>query len=105
VLPVEIRDGDIRLGDRSLGIAADGVATGASQLFVRRHDMQIGPAGEGALDGKVAHVRSFGPVQRAEIALFAGETIEIDAPRDRELRTGDLVGLKPRRFRIFAREA
>ena len=105
VLPVEIRDGDIRLGDRSLGIAADGVATGASQLFVRRHDMQIGPAGEGALDGKVAHVRSFGPVQRAEIALFAGETIEIDAPRDRELCTGDLVGLKPRRFRIFAREA
>jgi len=28
--------------------------------------------------------------------------IEIDAPRDRELRTGDIVGLQPRHYRIFA---
>jgi len=28
--------------------------------------------------------------------------IEIDAPRDRELSPGDIVGLSPRRYRIFA---
>jgi sulfate transport system ATP-binding protein len=28
--------------------------------------------------------------------------IEIDAPRDRELQSGDIVGLQPRRYRIFA---
>jgi len=28
--------------------------------------------------------------------------IEIDAPRDRELQTGDIIGLQPRRYRIFA---
>ena len=55
------------------------------------------------LQGAVSHVRSFGPVQRAEIVLAEGETrIEIDAPRDRELRVGDAIALKPRRYRVFA---
>ncbi len=105
VLPVDISDGCVRLGGKALNIAANGAAPGASKLFVRRHDMQIGPAGSGALEGAVQRVRSFGPVQRAEIALSAGEcatVIEIDAPRDRELQTGDIIGLQPRRYRIFA---
>ena len=105
VLPVDISDGCVRLGGKALDIAANGAASGASKLFVRRHDMQIGPAGSGALEGAVQRVRSFGPIQRAEIALTAGEcatVIEIDAPRDRELQTGDIIGLQPRRYRIFA---
>src|SRR5207302_761542 len=71
----------------------------------KRHKRDLGPAGSGALDGAVRHVRTFGPIQRAEVALAAtgGETvIEIDAPRDRELQIGDIVGLRPRRYRIFA---
>ena len=68
--------------------------------------MQIGPAGSPAsLEGAVRHVRTFGPIQRAEVALSGGEgktVIEIDAPRDRELQAGDIVGLQPRRYRIFA---
>jgi len=65
--------------------------------------MQVGPAGSGALEGAVRHVRTFGPIQRAEIALSGAETvIEIDAPRDRELKAGDIIGLQPRRYRIFA---
>ena len=86
----------------SLRLAADGLAPGASRLFVRRHDMLVGPPGSGAFEGAVQHVRNFGPVQRAEVALSGGETIEIDAPRNRELRAGDTVGLEPRRYRIFA---
>ena len=105
VLPVEVTGGSVRLGGRPLNIAADGAASGASKLFVRRHDMQIGPAGTGSLEGAVRHVRSFGPIQRAEIALSGGEgktVIEIDAPRDRELQAGEIIGLQPRRYRIFA---
>ena len=85
--------------------APDGAAPGASQLFVRRHDMQVGPAGSGALGGAVQRVRTFGPIQRAEIALSADQgatVIEIDAPRDRPLQSGDIIGLQPTRFRIFA---
>jgi sulfate/thiosulfate transport system ATP-binding protein len=103
VLPVQVREGCVRLGGRALNIAAIGVASGASKLFIRRHDMQVGPVGSGALEGAVRHVRTFGPIQRAEVALSGGEdVIEIDAPRDRELRAGDIVGLQPRRYRIFA---
>jgi sulfate/thiosulfate transport system ATP-binding protein len=103
VLPVEVHDGCVRLGGKALDIAANGLASGASKLFVRRHDMQVGPAGSGTLEGAVRHVRTFGPIQRAEVALSGGESvIEIDAPRDRELKAGDIVGLQPRRYRIFA---
>jgi sulfate/thiosulfate transport system ATP-binding protein len=102
-LPVQVADGGVALGGEKLDIAANGVRPVASKLFVRRHDMQVGPAGVGALQGEVAHVRSFGPVQRVEVVLSHGKTvIEIDAPRDRELRPGEIIGLNPRRYRIFA---
>jgi sulfate/thiosulfate transport system ATP-binding protein len=105
VLPVEVRDGGVQLGGKALNIAANGYAPGAAKLFIRRHDMQIGPAGSGALEGSVQHVRTFGPIQRAEVALCGAAektVIEIDAPRDRELHAGDAVSLQPRRYRIFA---
>jgi sulfate transport system ATP-binding protein len=105
VLPVETSHGCVRLDGRELNLVADRGLSGASNLFIRRHDMQIGPVGNGALEGTVRHVRSFGPIQRAEIALYGHESktvIEIDAPRDRPLQAGDTIGLQPRRYRIFA---
>ncbi|MGE5156550.1 MAG: sulfate/molybdate ABC transporter ATP-binding protein [Gemmatimonas sp.] len=102
-LPVEVAGGQVRLGDKPLAIAADGLASGPSRLFIRRHDVQVGPTASAVLRGAVTRVRSFGPVQRAEVALAEnGTAIEIDAPRDRDLRPGDVVGLTPRRYRIFA---
>jgi sulfate transport system ATP-binding protein len=105
VLPVEIGDGRITFGDKVLDLESHNARSGPSKLFVRRHDMSIGPAGSGALQGAVKRVRAFGPTQRADILLNAvGEDtlIEIDAPRDGVLRPGDIVGLQPRRYRIFA---
>jgi sulfate transport system ATP-binding protein len=103
VLPVELHDGAVRLNGRALDLKTEGVASGPSRLFVRRHDMQLGPAGRGVVDGEIVRVRAFGPVQRAEVMLREGDVlIEIDAPRDHVLRSGDVVGLNPRRYRIFA---
>jgi sulfate transport system ATP-binding protein len=103
MLPVECVGGAVHLNGRPLDITADAAAAGASTLFVRRHDMLVGPAGSGTLQGAVTHVRSFGAVQRAEVALSEGKTtIEIDTPRDHDLRVGEMVGLQPRRYRIFA---
>jgi sulfate/thiosulfate transport system ATP-binding protein len=102
-LAVDVADGEVRIGGTPLPLAAGGLASGPSRLFVRRHDMQVNPAGTGALQGAVTRVRSFGAVQRAEVAIaHAKAPIEIDAPRDQELRPGDVVGLNPRRYRIFA---
>ncbi|ABD89533.1 sulfate/molybdate ABC transporter ATP-binding protein [Rhodopseudomonas palustris] len=105
VLPVDIRDGRVRLGDRELNLDSRDARPGPSKLFIRRHDLAIGPSGAGALEGAVKHVRAFGPTQRADILLSAvgeGTLIEIDAPRDRDLKPGDIVSLQPRRYRIFA---
>ena len=101
-LPVHVENGAVRLNGQALELAADEAAAGSSTLFVRRHDMQVGPAGSGLLEGKVSEIRTFGPIQRAEVALVASRVvIEIDTPRDRDLRIGEIIGLKPRRYRIF----
>ncbi len=105
VLPVDVRDGRVELGGKPLNLEPQGAGAGPSRLFVRRHDMQVGPAGSGVIEGAVRRVRAFGPIQRADVALPGGEgetLIEIDTPRDRELNPGDLVGLQPRRYRIFS---
>ncbi|ABD05758.1 Sulphate transport system permease protein 1 [Rhodopseudomonas palustris HaA2] len=105
VLPVEVRDGRVRLGDRVLDLAPTDTASGPSKLFVRRHDVAVGPSGSGVFEGAVKSVRAFGPMQRADIVLqgVGGDTlVEIDAPRDHSLKVGDRIGLQPQRYRIFA---
>jgi sulfate transport system ATP-binding protein len=105
MLPVEVRDGRIRLGGRVLDLESQNAASGPSKLFIRRHDLALGPDGSCALQGAVKHVRAFGPMHRADILLHAegqDTLIEIDAPRDRSLKPGDIVGLQPRRYRLFA---
>jgi sulfate transport system ATP-binding protein len=105
VLPVNVQAGRVQLGDKILGIEPNGAAAGPSQLFIRRHDVILEAPGNGDLEGAVRRVRAFGPIQRADVALKTNgsETmIEIDAPRDRELKVGDVIGLKPKRYKIFA---
>jgi sulfate transport system ATP-binding protein len=104
VLPVQVADGKVRLGDKVLNLEPRDAASGPSNLFIRRHDVSIVPTGSGILEGDVKHVRAFGPTQRADVVLHNGATetlIEIDAPRDRDLKPGDVVSLQPRRYRLF----
>ena len=49
VLPVEIRDGRIRLGDKVLNLESHNARPGPSKLFIRRHDFALGPVGSGAV--------------------------------------------------------
>ena len=104
VLPVQVSDGKVLLGEKVLNLEPRDAVSGPSNLFIRRHDVSIVPAGSGILEGDVKHVRAFGPTQRADVVLHNGanETlIEIDAPRDRDLKPGDVVSLQPRRYRLF----
>jgi sulfate transport system ATP-binding protein len=108
VLPVNVSDGRVHLGNKPLDLESRDTPAGPSKLFIRRHDVVVGPAGSGAFEGAVRHVRAFGPTQRADVILKdnGDETlIEIDVPRDRELRVGDIVGLQPKRYRIFGAQA
>ncbi len=104
VLPVEVSNGCVRLGSKVLNLEPHDAVPGPSKLFIRRHDIAVGPAGSGVIEGTVKHVRAFGPTQRADVILYGDDEtlIEIDAPRDRDLKPGDVVSLQPRRYQIFA---
>jgi sulfate transport system ATP-binding protein len=105
VLPVDIGGGHVAIGGRQVDLDTQGASPGPSKLFVRRHDMAVAPSGSGPLQGSIKRVRAFGPILRADVILpgEGDETlIEIDAPRDHNLKPGDIVGLRPRRYRIFA---
>ena len=100
----DFSDGKVRLGEKVLNLEPRDAASGPSNLFIRRHDVSIVPNGSGVFEGDVKHVRAFGPTQRADIVLHNGEAetlVEIDAPRDRDLKPGDVVSLQPRRYRLF----
>ena len=75
------------------------------KLFVRRHDMQIGPVGTGALEGAVASCSLFraDPARGSRAEWWRGQDRDRDrCPPDRELQAGEIVSLQPRRYRIFA---
>ena len=105
VLQVQVSDGKVRLNDKVLNLDPRDAASGPAKLFIRRHDVAIVANGSGVFEGDVKHVRAFGPTQRADVVLHNGKEetlIEIDAPRDRDLKPGDVVSLQPRRYRLFA---
>ena len=106
VLPVEVDQGCVRLGGKSLGIAA--ALTG----FLARPNClsgvmicRWGRSAAARLKERSAMSGPLGRPSAPKSALCGGEGktfIEIDAPRDRTLQAGDVVGLRPQRYRIFA---
>jgi sulfate transport system ATP-binding protein len=105
MVPVTIEDGDVRFGGEPLGLDAQGLQSGAARLFARPHDLTIVPSsGEHRLRGVVRRIHGIGPARRVEIALGAEEStlIEVDALRGQPLRIGQLVGVKPEQYRLFA---
>jgi sulfate transport system ATP-binding protein len=106
VVPVMISDGEVRFGGEPLGLDAQGIESGAARLFARPHDLTIVPStGEHRLRGVVKRIHGIGPARRVEIALGSenSETlIEVDAQRTQPLRIGQLVGVKPEQYRLFA---
>jgi sulfate transport system ATP-binding protein len=108
VIPVTIAGGTVYFDGNPLGIDRQGVADGAGRLFVRPYEMAILPAATAPIKGTVTRVHGIGPARRVEIALNAAhnpEVAEIDAPRNQSFEPGQLVGLGPQRYRIFAADA
>jgi len=105
VVPVVVESGDVRFDGQSIGLDPQGVADGAALLFARPFEMTILPSsGENNLRGTVRRIHGIGPARRIEIALGTeqAETIvEVDALRAQQLRLGQLVGLRPERYRLF----
>jgi sulfate transport system ATP-binding protein len=84
--------------------------TERTSLYVRPHDVQIGPIVEGhTLEARVLHVFSAGSVGRVSLEYVeTGELLEAEVPRSEvdamKLAAGQTVGLRFRHTRIFAKK-
>ncbi len=104
-LPGEVRSGALFHDGRPLGLAAHGVGDGPARILARPHEVELADPGTTPFAGRVLAVRTFGPNRRADVQI-AGESgpvvVEAAVPHDRELEVGAEIGLKPRRYRVFA---
>ncbi|ADP70616.1 sulfate ABC transporter, ATPase subunit [Rhodomicrobium vannielii ATCC 17100] len=103
-LPVRIENGGIWIGSRRLATNDELPASGPARLFVRPHDLTFGEVSEAPLQGAVRSVRRVGALSFADVRLdYGGDDLLVEAslPPETIVRAGDLVGLTPRRYRIY----
>jgi sulfate transport system ATP-binding protein len=104
-LAVHVEGGQLRFDGRALPLDSQGTPAGPARLFVRPYDMSLVAEGEAPLSGTVKHIKAFGPNLRVEIELQRPRdeaiALEVQARRDERIQTGQTVGLKPERYRIF----
>lgn len=104
-LPGEVKGGALYLGGRPLGLDPQGVADGPARILARPHDVDLADPSSTAISGKVLSVRTFGPMRRADVELNGSSgpvVVEAAVPHGQDLAPGTEVGLKPRRYKVFA---
>ena len=104
-LPGEVKGGALYLGGRPLGLDPQGVADGPARILARPHDVDLADPSSTAISGKVLSVRTFGPTRRADVELSGSSgpvIVEAAVPHGQDLAPGTQVGLKPRRYKVFA---
>ena len=104
VLQGDVRDAGFRAG--GLHLPATGVANGPAQLYVRPHDLVRTEAGAGTVTGRVLGVQRLGGRITSELQVEgqarALELESFDSGQGDALAVGDVVHLRPTRYRIFA---
>jgi sulfate transport system ATP-binding protein len=106
ILPVAIEGGDVRFAGQSIGVDPQGIPNGSAFLFARPNDLTIVPAtGENLIKGTVRRIHGIGPARRVEVGLGTERdemVVEVDAPRSQQVRVGQIVGIRPEQYRLFA---
>src|SRR3954447_7270467 len=102
-LPVSVADGQVLFEDRRLSLRADGVADGPGDLYVRPWDLRLHAGADADLIGTVRAMRRVGAARRAEVALGAEASLEIDLPPGNSVLTGAPLQIQILRGRVFPR--
>src|SRR4051794_28748242 len=102
-LPVSVADGQVLFEDRRLSLRADGVADGPGDLYVRPWDLRLHAGEDADLLGTVRGIRRVGAARRAEVALGAEASLEIDLPPGNSVLTGAPLQIQILRGRVFPR--
>jgi sulfate transport system ATP-binding protein len=103
--PVTIANGVVSYAGQPTGLDSQGAPNGVGTLFVRPYDMAVVPVSEATFAGQVTRIHGIGPARRIEVALQSGgAAVEVDLPRTSDVASGQMIGLRPLQYRIFARD-
>jgi len=103
-LPVEVRGGEIAFAGQVLGRTDE--ADGHWRMFMRPHDLEIVPAGEPGIAGRVAVARRSGSSRFAEFDVPGrSERIEVELPASVASAPGMDLNVRPKRWTLYAEES
>jgi len=102
-IPVHVADGQVFLGERRLGVEADGVSDGAGDLYVRPWDLRLHPEADAELTGTISGIRRVGASRRAEIDIAPDIQVEMELTGDNSVPVGSRVHMRIARGRVFPR--
>ena len=107
-LPIIIKDGKVCFGEKVLDIDRKGSPDGRAALFIRPYDVEVVQPAQALLLGNITRVYGLAAARRLEVSLTDGAEnylVEIDAPRNLNVETGQSIGLKPTAHQIYLDEA
>ncbi|SMC76373.1 sulfate/molybdate ABC transporter ATP-binding protein [Rhizobium sp. RU36D] len=100
-LQVVVKNGDMWLDDRPIGLKSD--KDGNGSLFFRPHDLDLVSDSEGGIAGVIVGSRRLAGVRRTELELAGGHhRVEIDLPLEHPATIGTALSFKPRHWALFA---
>jgi len=100
-LPVTVQNDEVWLGDRALGLRAEGTPPGSHRLYFRPHDVDLVDDGP-ALVGVVAGARRVAGLRRVELEIGGnGARAEIDLPHDHPAGERTRIAFRPRLWSLF----
>ncbi len=102
-LPVSIRDGEVQIADRPIGIRTNAAFDGEATLHFRPHDIELVSGPGPAIPGVVTAVRRHEGVRRIEMEVGAARhRIEVEVPIESQINGSGRLSLRPRRWKLFS---
>jgi sulfate transport system ATP-binding protein len=100
-LTVTVEDGQSSIAGQRIPLGVRVVDQGSARLYVRPHHWQLSDAEGARIVGTVVSQRRSGAERRAEVELAPGVRFEIALEPHQRVELGDVLGLKPKRWRLF----
>jgi sulfate transport system ATP-binding protein len=103
MVPVRVEHGKVWIDDEPLDLAAIDLPSGPARLYFRPHDVEIGEAAPGAIQGQITMQRRHGGSRRLDLDIGGGKgSVEIELPAGFSQRTSGPIGVRPRRWQLYS---
>ncbi|RFC61799.1 sulfate ABC transporter ATP-binding protein [Fulvimarina endophytica] len=101
-IPISVSGGEAHVGNRSIGVFAEGLPDGPARLFVRPHDLDLVSDDPQTIAAVVTAVRRNSGSRFVEAEIDGCRSkVEIELPADDMRVFEGRIALKPKRWKIF----